>query len=183
MFNDDEQEAAEAAKAEHDALLQARKDGLFHHEYLLQRTMSDSGTATDICQICQPKVAQLTQLEPEAPSLKFDDLKASILNFKPLEPMRITCLTIGSRGDVQPYIALCKRLLEEGHRPKIATHPEFEPWIRSYGIDFSPVSGDPAELMRLCVEHGMFTPTFLREVNSNVGHTIEFDISTISKRN
>lgn len=97
--------------------------------------------------------------------------------------MRITCLTIGSRGDVQPYIALCKRLLEDGHRPKIATHAEFEPWIRSYGIDFAPVAGDPAELMRICVEYGMFTPTFLREVNIHVGHTTEFDIPPMPKPN
>ncbi len=26
----------------------------------------------------------------------------------PARPLRITCLTIGTRGDVQPYIALCK---------------------------------------------------------------------------
>ncbi|KAI9373290.1 hypothetical protein BJX61DRAFT_390729 [Aspergillus egyptiacus] len=93
----------------------------------------------------------------------FDDPRASILNFKPAEPMKITCLTIGSRGDVQPYIALCKGLLAEGHKPKIATHAEFEPWIRKHGIDFAPVDGDPAELMRLCVENGMFTYAFLKE--------------------
>lgn len=181
MFSDDEDEAAEAAKAEHDALLEARKekDGAFHHhEYLLQHTMSDSGTCLAIC---QHLAAQLTRAEPEGASLKFDDLKASILNFKPPEPMRITCLTIGSRGDVQPYIALCKRLLEDGHKPKIATHAEFEPWIRSYGIDFAPVAGDPAELMRICVEYDMFTPTFMREVNRHVRSTTEFDIQGIDQ--
>lgn len=77
--------------------------------------------------------------------------------------LKITCLTIGSRGDVQPYIALCKRLLEQGHKPRIASHAEFEGWVRSYGIDFVPVGGDPAELMRICVENGMFTFSFMRE--------------------
>lgn len=96
----------------------------------------------------------------------FDDPRASIVNFKPAESLRITCLTIGSRGDVQPYIGLCKGLLEEGHRPKIATHAEFEPWIRKHGIDFAPVDGDPAELMRICVENGMFTYSFLKEASS-----------------
>jgi sterol 3beta-glucosyltransferase len=79
--------------------------------------------------------------------------------------LRITCLTIGSRGDVQPYIALCKGLLKEGHKPKIATHKEFEPWVRKHGIDFEPVAGDPAELMRICVENGMFTYSFLKEAS------------------
>ncbi|KAL1967591.1 hypothetical protein VTN77DRAFT_3106 [Rasamsonia byssochlamydoides] len=95
----------------------------------------------------------------------FDDPRASIINFKPAESLRITCLTIGSRGDVQPYIALCKGLLAEGHRPKIATHAEFGPWVRKHGIDFAPVEGDPAELMRICVENGMFTYSFLKEAS------------------
>lgn len=96
----------------------------------------------------------------------FDDTRASIVSFKPNKSLRIVCLTIGSRGDVQPYIALCKGLIEEGHHPVIATHGEFEPWIRQHGIDFAPVEGDPAELMRICVENGMFTYSFLKEASA-----------------
>lgn len=39
-----------------------------------------------------------------------------------LTPRTFTCLTIGSRGDVQPYIALCLRLMEDGHKTIIVTH-------------------------------------------------------------
>ncbi|RXK41091.1 hypothetical protein M231_01494 [Tremella mesenterica] len=39
-----------------------------------------------------------------------------------LTPRTFTCLTIGSRGDVQPYIALCLRLKQDGHRTVIVTH-------------------------------------------------------------
>jgi len=98
----------------------------------------------------------------------FDDALVSIVDFMPTISMKITCLTIGSRGDVQPYIALCKGLLAEGHRPTIATHAEFEPWIKEHGIDFAPVAGDPAEIMRLCVENDMFTLGFFREASSKV---------------
>lgn len=98
----------------------------------------------------------------------FDDPAVSILNFKPTEPLRVTCLTIGSRGDVQPYIALCKGLLKEGHKPKIATHVEFGDWIKSHGIDFEPIEGDPAVLMQLCVENGMFTFSFMKEAALHV---------------
>lgn len=111
-----------------------------------------------------PKTAK--EVRAEAPPILFDDPRASILNFKPTESLRITCLTIGSRGDVQPYIALCKGLLAEGHKPRIATHAEFQDWVESHGIDFAPVAGDPAELMRLCVENGMFTYSFLKEASS-----------------
>jgi sterol 3beta-glucosyltransferase len=104
----------------------------------------------------------------EALPILFDDPKASILNFKPAKPLKITCLTIGSRGDVQPYIALALGLMDDGHQVRIATHEEFGPWVKSYGIDFAPVSGDPAALMSLCIQYGMFTLEFLKEAHSHV---------------
>ncbi|KAI9654928.1 MAG: Sterol 3-beta-glucosyltransferase [Bathelium mastoideum] len=142
----EEKADAEIAKAEHQQLQDARQDGHAEHELQLPKRAVDT--------------------EAEAPPVLFDDPRASILNFKPTESLRVTCLTIGSRGDVQPYIALCKGLLKEGHKPKIATHAEFEPWVRKHGIDFAPVEGDPAELMRICVENGMFTISFFKEATS-----------------
>ena len=142
----EEKADAEIAKAEHQQLQEARQDGHAEHELQLPKGVIDS--------------------ENDAPPVLFDDPRASIINFKPTESLRITCLTIGSRGDVQPYIALCKGLLEDGHKPKIATHAEFEPWVRKHGIDFAPVEGDPAELMRICVENGMFTYAFFKEATS-----------------
>ena len=136
---------AEAAKSEHRFLLEARKSSL-----------NDSN----------PSVAPDEDSSQAKVSILFDDPRASMLDFKPTESLRVTCLTIGSRGDVQPYIALCKALLKEGHKPRIATHVEFEGWIKKYGIDFAPVEGDPAELMRICVENGMFTYSFLKEASS-----------------
>ena len=35
--------------------------------------------------------------------------------------------------------------------------------ISQYGIEFGYVGGDPAELMRICVENGTFTIAFLKE--------------------
>ncbi|RAL60669.1 hypothetical protein DID88_009987 [Monilinia fructigena] len=137
------EKARKTASAEHKALQQARR-GL-HSEY----------------DISLPK-----RIDGESPPILFDDPRASILNFKPTESLRITCLTIGSRGDVQPYIALCKGLMAEGHKTRIATHLEFKDWIESHGIAFAPVDGDPAELMRICVENGMFTYSFLKEASS-----------------
>lgn len=143
----EDQESADAAVAEHKALQEARKDIPSSHDLKLPQSVEES-------------------TEPAAaPPILFDDPRASILNFKPTESLRITCLTIGSRGDVQPYIALCKGLLAEGHRPKIATHLEFKDWVESHGILFEPVDGDPAELMRICVDYGMFTYAFLKEAS------------------
>ncbi|KAI7822657.1 hypothetical protein BC939DRAFT_503666 [Gamsiella multidivaricata] len=82
---------------------------------------------------------------------------------KTARPLHITCLTIGSRGDVQPYIALCKRLMKDGHKCRISTHGEYKDWIEGHGIEFGLVGGDPGELIELCVENGMFTVSFIRE--------------------
>ena len=48
------------------------------------------------------------QSDEDTPAVMFDSNAVSMVSFKPAEPLRFTCLTIGSRGDVQPYIALCK---------------------------------------------------------------------------
>ncbi|KAJ3718409.1 hypothetical protein C8R42DRAFT_697487 [Lentinula raphanica] len=88
---------------------------------------------------------------------------STFLTFKPQKSLHFTFLTIGSRGDVQPYIALAKGLQADGHQVRIATHKEFKEWIESHNIEYGYVGGDPAELMRICVENGMFTVSFLKE--------------------
>ncbi|KAI8373124.1 uncharacterized protein BYT42DRAFT_500835 [Radiomyces spectabilis] len=82
---------------------------------------------------------------------------------QPGKPLHFTCVTIGTRGDVQPYIALCKGLMKEGHTCRIATHDEFEGWIREHGIEFRSIGGDPSELMRICVENSFFSVNFVKE--------------------
>lgn len=83
-------------------------------------------------------------------------------------PKRITILTVGSRGDVQPFIALGKRLKEEGNRVAIATHPEFAKWIRSHGLKFRLVKGDPQMIMSVMVENGDSTYRFVKEANAKL---------------
>ncbi len=56
--------------------------------------------------------------------------------------MRITIPTTGSRGDVQPYIALGLGLQSAGHQVRLATHADFEPLVRSYGLDFYSLEAD-----------------------------------------
>jgi sterol 3beta-glucosyltransferase len=55
----------------------------------------------------------------------------------------VTLITAGSRGDIQPYMALGLGLQANGHTARLATHAIFEDWIRSVGLEFSPVEGDP----------------------------------------
>jgi UDP:flavonoid glycosyltransferase YjiC (YdhE family) len=49
-------------------------------------------------------------------------------------------LTVGSRGDVQPLVALGVGLQEAGHEVRLATHPRFETLGTRHGLDFAPLA-------------------------------------------
>ncbi|MHC1781833.1 MAG: glycosyltransferase [Anaerolineaceae bacterium] len=53
--------------------------------------------------------------------------------------MKIIVATIGSRGDVQPYINLCLGLQKAGHQVTLATNPTLCPLAAGYGINARPV--------------------------------------------
>jgi UDP:flavonoid glycosyltransferase YjiC (YdhE family) len=59
--------------------------------------------------------------------------------------VNITIVTVGSRGDVHPYVALGGGLQCAGHHVRIATHAYFEKLIRERGLEFSAIAGDPRE--------------------------------------
>ncbi|KIK49556.1 glycosyltransferase family 1 protein [Suillus luteus UH-Slu-Lm8-n1] len=132
-------------------LSQGKKDALILEEF-------EPGNSSDSDPTPPPE-----SMSESLPAVMFTSASSTFLTFKPKESLHFTFLTIGSRGDVQPYIALAKGLMEDGHRVKIATHGEFREWIEAYGIEFGYVGGDPAELMRICVENGTFTVAFLKE--------------------
>lgn len=77
---------------------------------------------------------------------------------RPPEPPRapslsIVVMAVGSRGDVQPFIPIGRRLAER-HRVRIATHREFRPMVEAAGLEFYPLAGDPHELMEYIVKTG-----------------------------
>lgn len=54
----------------------------------------------------------------------------------------ITILCSGSRGDVQPYIALAMELEKLGLAARIATGRNFEGFVRGYGTGFHAINAD-----------------------------------------
>ena len=56
--------------------------------------------------------------------------------------MKIAIMALGSRGDVQPYLALGKGLKAAGHFVRLITHQNFERLVTSHGLEFYPVKGD-----------------------------------------
>ncbi len=75
--------------------------------------------------------------------------------------MRIAIIAMGTRGDVQPYIALGKGLKAAGHFVRLITHQNFERLVTSHGLEFYPVKGNVQEVMespeiRKLLEQGNF---------------------------
>ncbi len=56
--------------------------------------------------------------------------------------MRVLLSSIGSRGDVQPIVALGVALQALGHRARLCVAPNFKEWVESYGLECVPIGPD-----------------------------------------
>ena len=56
--------------------------------------------------------------------------------------MRALLSTIGSRGDVQPLVALALQLKALGQEVRLCVPPDFGEWIESLGIAVTPIGPD-----------------------------------------
>ena len=61
--------------------------------------------------------------------------------------MNIFIITVGSRGDVQPYVALGKGLKEAGHDVTICTCSSFESFITEHGLNYGYMNDDFIKLV------------------------------------
>lgn len=66
--------------------------------------------------------------------------------------MRIALLAYGSRGDVQPFVALGVGLRAVGHRVLLAAPARFAGLAQAHGLDFTALPGDPDQLSRALVD-------------------------------
>ena len=73
--------------------------------------------------------------------------------------LNIVVQVVGSRGDVQPFVALGNELQKYGHRVRIATHNTFEEFVLKHGLEFYPIGGDPEELMAYMVKNPGLIPS------------------------
>ncbi len=62
--------------------------------------------------------------------------------------MRIAIIAPGSRGDVQPYIALGKGLAGAGHEVRLVTHENFRALVESYGLEFWLMGGNVTDVVQ-----------------------------------
>ncbi|KAH6643326.1 glycosyltransferase family 28 domain-containing protein [Truncatella angustata] len=109
----------------------------------------------------------VTQLIPALPPSKHDfqvapsDEKCLALN--------IVIQVVGSRGDVQPFIAYGIALQRQGHRVRLATHNIFENFVKDAGLEFYAIGGDPLDLMAYMVKNPGLIPSLESLKGGDIG--------------
>lgn len=91
-----------------------------------------------------------------------ESLDATDLQYIP--PLQIVMLIVGTRGDVQPFIAIGKKLQDYGHRVRLATHANFKEFVLTSGLEFFPLGGDPKVLAEYMVKNKGFLPSGPSEI-------------------
>ncbi len=61
--------------------------------------------------------------------------------------MRVLLIAVGSRGDVQPLVALGVGLRGAGHEVTVASTPDFAGLATEHGLGFEALGSSAAELM------------------------------------
>ena len=56
--------------------------------------------------------------------------------------MQVLLSSIGTRGDVQPIVALGLELQALGHKARLCVPPNFKEWVESYGLECVPIGPD-----------------------------------------
>lgn len=67
---------------------------------------------------------------------------------------------VGSRGDIQPFIAIGQELKAHGHRVRVATHDTFRNLVLGHGLEYFNIGGDPEELMAYMVRNPGLLPSY-----------------------
>jgi hypothetical protein len=135
--------------------------------------------ADGLIDVCVDTLAKKIQDKPHADEdpgwdhlsdAEIDEARAA-LDIGHVPRLAIVILIVGTRGDVQPFIALAKALLRFGHRVRLATHETFRKFVRENDIEFYPLAGDPADLMSFMVKNAGIVPSISSIIAGDVGRS------------
>ncbi|PKA52784.1 Sterol 3-beta-glucosyltransferase UGT80A2 [Apostasia shenzhenica] len=113
-----------------------------------------------------------SDIEPATLDLRAETVVPEVVDDEPCEvtdipyvpPLQIVILIVGTRGDVQPFVAIGKRLQDYGHRVRLATHANFKEFVLTAGLEFYPLGGDPKILAEYMVKNKGFLPSSPSEI-------------------
>lgn len=113
---------------------------------LLKRiaTVKDNGTIE--FEIRGDVESRVLGVESQSVRSEVEDEPLDATELQYIPPIQIVMLVVGTRGDVQPFIAIGKRLQDYGHRVRLASHANFKEFVLTAGLEFYPLGGDPKVL-------------------------------------
>ncbi|KAG9238186.1 hypothetical protein BJ875DRAFT_480641 [Amylocarpus encephaloides] len=148
------------------------------HDFDAQAVRDDDGRVTISLDAKSSKLSDIAsrfheELDGESPPTYHPYSVAAELG--PAPHMNVVIHVVGSRGDVQPFLALARVLKEvHGHHVRLATHPKFESFVENAGIEFFSIGGDPAELMDYMVKNAGLMPSVEALLNGDIGRKRQF---------
>ncbi len=85
--------------------------------------------------------------------------------------MRVLLSSIGSRGDIQPILALALELRTFGHHGTLLVPPDFKTWVESFGIECLSIGPDVKQASRRMVHKSMPKPS-REQMRQLASHTV-----------
>jgi sterol 3beta-glucosyltransferase len=83
---------------------------------------------------------------------------------------RVAILTYGSRGDVEPFVALGVGLRNTGYTVRLVGPAPFAPLVEAHGIEFVPIEGNPNQLAQAFADRAGLS--WLRMVIRMIQHVL-----------
>nr|WIL59758.1 UDP-glucosyltransferase 80A40 [Paris polyphylla] len=126
-------------------------------------TMNDDGTVA----VEVPSNVESASIDPGSQDVgneALDDEPIDLADIQYIPPIQIVILIVGTRGDVQPFVSIGKRLQDFGHRVRLATHANFKEFVLTAGLEFYPLGGDPKVLAEFMVKNKGFLPSSPSEI-------------------
>ena len=110
-------------------------------------------------------------------SIRPTEIKSKESNLR-IPKLNICIMIVGTEGDVKPFIHMGQRLVKDhGHRVRLATHEKFRDMVRSGGLEFYPLGGDP-EILASYSSSNRIIPTSFHEADEKLGIMKEIIFST-----
>ncbi|MFD3163579.1 glycosyltransferase [Herpetosiphon sp. NSE202] len=95
--------------------------------------------------------------------------------------MRLLLSSIGSRGDVQPLLALALELRSLGHTPVICVAPNFQPFVDSFGLEFVPIGPDLEAWTRMAPAQSSAAKPTPEQLQQLASHTVAEQFRVMSE--
>jgi UDP:flavonoid glycosyltransferase YjiC (YdhE family) len=92
--------------------------------------------------------------------------------------MRVLLSTIGSRGDVQPLVALAMQLKALGQEARVCAPPDFREWVEGFGVPFVPIGPEVRSTAKASRPSAAAPPT-LEQVRQMMAGTVTTQFATI----